>query len=177
MLILFATFSPVISIHCFIGFPICCNAMHWLEARSACVMMWGVTTRRIKGTRLAHPIRSSYGRDRLRRTEPSRRASALNLAEKDAPVRRQDARRSRARPTDSGGVGGGIIWSVWQPTGRYQLLQKTMPDVHQKQKPRESKCHAPDAFAVYIVTACGKMRLIGFCVYWFSRVAAICRCE
>lgn len=31
----------------------------------------------------------------------------------------------------------------------------------------------------YIVTACGKkMRLIGFCVYlWFSRVAAICRCE
>ncbi len=149
------TFSPVVSIHSFIGcrYPICCNAMHWLETRSACVMMWGVTTRRIKGTRLTEPIRSSYGRDRSRRrrTEPRRRASAPNPAEKDASVRRLGARRSRARPSGSGGVGGGggIIWSVWQPTGRYQLLQKAMPDVHQKQKPRQSKCHLPDAFAVY----------------------------
>ncbi|KAL1251274.1 hypothetical protein QQF64_019070 [Cirrhinus molitorella] len=31
------------------------------------------------------------------------------LRKKDAPVRRQGARRSRARLSDSGGVGGGII--------------------------------------------------------------------
>jgi len=151
--------------------PIHCYAMHWTETRSACVMMWGVTTRRIKGTRsprlIESPNRSSSNgrdRDRSRRSEPTADAPVHRILRiKDAPVRRQGARRSRARLSDSGGVGGGIIWSVWQSTGRYQLLQKAMPDVHQKQKPCQSKCHVP-CTRCFSSMLKKKIHLILFCI-------------
>lgn len=59
-------------------YPIYCNAMHWPETRSACVMMWGVTTRRIKGTRLLlepEPKQQRQGQVETHRTPQTRQCT------------------------------------------------------------------------------------------------------
>ncbi len=54
----------------------------------------------------------------------------------DAPARRQDVRLVGPPLGASCRARCGVLGSVWQPTGRHQLLQKAMPAHHQKQKPR-----------------------------------------
>ena len=53
----------------------------------------------------------------------------------DAPARRQDVRLVGPALGASRRTRSGFLGSVWQPTGRHQLLQKAMPAHHQKQKP------------------------------------------